>query len=425
MPSLQGVLHYGWPRALAFLSISSLIVFPRSFLFLKMALLLTLTAFFIVKFNRKIFLRFPVPLLLLAISIAALGMTWSMIGLLNGGNLVGVFDSLRLYVFWSFAWALLSYFIILGGGAKLLHECFLWSAVAIVFINFAGVIDTWFSLDMMPFSLRDELKLFVGIHDGYIQITSHNIGSLFFLTSYFFITLISNRFPQNISFCVLAYVLLILLAICSGRRALWATVFISHSVAIIHSFISPRFYDRKAIKRILVIFALLGFFGSYFLITYADVSLFATGEHIIGAFSQEDERSIQAPFLISGFVDNFWFGSGFGVDAGYERNAERPWIYELIYHQLAFNFGIIGLIAVGLMSGWILLKSAIKLYRIDEFHYILAALYGCFSMGVANYSNPYIGSFDFMIYIWILPLFCAEIRGQFEHSKVNFYAHEK
>ena len=403
----MGSLHSikgDWTEWLAVVTVSSILIFPRSFVFFKLGLLITLAVFIFLKHGRRMMADIPSSFFILGMIISFIGIFWSLVGLTNGAYLAGVYDSLRLYLFWSIAWAALAYFILLSGAEKVLHKSFMLSSLCIVLINVLGVADTILMTEIIPMALRKDLDLFVGIHDGHIQINSHNIGSLFFLINYFLVILISRDRPSNLKQTVFIYLLLAILVIISGRRALWVAVAICHFLVIIHSAISPRYFNRSVISSYFVWSGFLVISGFTLLTAYTEFSFSATLDHLFSAVSNDDERSLQAPFLIDGFSENFLIGNGFGVNAGYTRNSDRPWIYELVYHQLAFNVGLIGLIITSLTGALIISRALSQLRKCINPSYILATLYGCLAFAIGCYSNPYIGSFDFLIYIWILPL---------------------
>lgn len=376
---------------------------------LKMGLIAVTTATFLLTNFKKLFFQFPALPLFLALGISVYGITWSIIGLANGSNVMAIYDSLRLYIFWSFAWAFLTHCISLGGGVRLLHTSFIISAFAISLINIFGVLDIWFALDLISLEIRDELKMYVGIHDGYIQVTSHNIGSIFFLANYFFIIVVSKNLPEPRFLNILAYLLLIVVAIISGRRALWLTLAIIHCLGLFLGLFSHRSFSRRSINKFVIIATGFVTFALYYLVVYTDYSLIKTIEHTQSAFSSDDARSIQAPLLIQGFLDYLWFGSGFGGELDYSRNDERGWLYEMVYHQLAFNVGLIGLLLACLFAGFILVRSLTSLNQTSDYNYVLAVHFGCLAFAIGCYSNPYIGSFDFMIYIWLLVLVGSKI----------------
>ncbi|MFM6369904.1 MAG: hypothetical protein ACKPGN_17050, partial [Dolichospermum sp.] len=80
-------------------------------------------------------------------------------------------------------------------------------------------------------------------------------------------------------------------------------------------------------------------------------------QFIYSAFSSEDERTIQSAYLIDGFVNYPYFGSGLGVDAGYLRSDNFPWLYELTYHQLFYNFGTFGVLII-LVTAFLYIRKA-------------------------------------------------------------------
>jgi O-antigen ligase len=122
------------------------------------------------------------------------------------------------------------------------------------------------------------------------------------------------------------------------------------------------------------------------------------------AFSSEDERTIQKPYLIDAFAQAPLLGSGFGGYAGYQRNEEKPWTYELTYHTMLFNLGIVGTgLLLALFS--VYFASVIKLLR--RFKSQSAVPFGllvgvcCLLLGA--YSNPYLGGFDALFFVGLLP----------------------
>jgi hypothetical protein len=109
--------------------------------------------------------------------------------------------------------------------------------------------------------------------------------------------------------------------------------------------------------------------------------------------------------LYKSFTEYPIFGSGFGGYAGYTRNLETPWLYELTYFQLMYNFGVVGLFFIAVIF-FIYIALAIKQLRIqNEFQTNdRALLVGLISFLIGTYSNPYLASFDFLLYLGMLPV---------------------
>ena len=126
------------------------------------------------------------------------------------------------------------------------------------------------------------------------------------------------------------------------------------------------------------------------------------------AFSSDDERTIQKPYLIQGFLKSPVFGSGFGASAGYTRDdlpdvPSRPWAYELTYHQMLFNLGTVGVTVLGTLFA-VYLAAVVRLLR--QFKDGSAIPFGLFiaffSLLAGAYSNPYLGGFDSLFFVGLL-----------------------
>jgi len=138
--------------------------------------------------------------------------------------------------------------------------------------------------------------------------------------------------------------------------------------------------------------------------------------HLREAFSAEDERTIQKPYLIDAFMESPIIGSGFGAHAGYLRSERRPWTYELTYHQLLLNLGIVGLVALGgLVSLYFVFVTRLLTQFKDGSAIPFALLIGIWSLLIGVYSNPYFGSFDFLFFFGLLP-YLSTFRLGFDQS---------
>ena len=336
------------------------------------------------------------------------GALWSLIGLSNGGDIRGVVDSVRLYIIWSAAYFIIITLLRNNIDFKVIHVSIIMSGMAISLINFLGLSDFYFGWSLFSYQLLKDLEMFIGIHDNYVQITSHNIGPLFFIVPY----MIAVRFQKN---GVLYYPLLtkislflcIILVAASGRRALWLAIVFVPVLIYVSSILTKNLSNLIGKLHALVLLYTIVFF---FFLTVFSLDLNTTVnigvlDYLESAFSKEDERTIQLGFLMESFYNAPFWGSGFGVDAGYIRNDERPWIYELTYFQMLFNFGIIG------TTFWftVVMVYCCKVLAVTRSfghhrNILLAILAGILSFFIGMYSNPYLGSFDFLVYLGFLPL---------------------
>jgi O-antigen ligase len=113
------------------------------------------------------------------------------------------------------------------------------------------------------------------------------------------------------------------------------------------------------------------------------------------------ERLYQYNSLKTGILDAPLVGYGAGAVAHYVRSTTWPWLYELYYLAFIFQYGIIGfsIYALGVAFLCLELLRAVKKKGRSSFEYYL--LSGFIAFMLANATNPYLPSFDFMWIIFI------------------------
>lgn len=385
-------------------------VLPRSYALFKLPLLFLLFFFSILIFVRSKRFCISTNVILFYLFVIFYGITWSIIGFVNGGSLVGIIDNFRLWVIWSIFYFIIVLIFLQRNSLILIHRSVLLSGIFIFCINFLGLLNFYYGLDFLPESLIEELDLKVGFHDGYVQMTTQNIASLFFIIPYLIVIQCrkdSLRF--NNIFTKIVFILTLLLAIFSGRRALWLCILLTPLLIVGLSFLQDNLnLIYKRFRKLTYLLIVIGVFSLIFL-SQTDFFDIPTITHLKSAFSSEDERTIQKVFLINSFYNYPLFGSGFGVGAGYVRNDEAPWLYELTYHQILFNFGIIGAFFLILFIGFFFIKIFINLkkYKGQNNLFPSSIIIGISSFAIGAYSNPYFGSFDFLLYISMIPYLSA------------------
>ena len=80
-------------------------------------------------------------------------------------------------------------------------------------IIFMSVIEAMTAAQFFSLSFREQNLIRVGIHDGYLQLTSHNVGSLFFLLGYLLYYAVSSANGARRFFPIVALILLSLIHI--------------------------------------------------------------------------------------------------------------------------------------------------------------------------------------------------------------------
>lgn len=387
----------------------SMMVIPRSYLFVKLAFLFLFLISFIIQLYRKQTLILNRNVFIFYGLIVFIGASWSLIGFFNGGSTSGIFANFRLWVIWGVCYSIVILIFIQRNTLPLIHKAVVFSGILITIINFIGLYGTYLGMHFFPESFLKELDLRIGFHEGYVQITSQNIGSLFFIIPY----LIAIQFRKdtarlNSNLTKLSLFLCLLLVIFSGRRALWLTIMITPvTIFAISLLLNNVHIIKKNYKRLIYGILFFGIIG-FTIITQSEAFDIPTITHLKDAFSAEDERSIQKEFLIEAFYDYPIFGSGFGVGAGIVRSETDSWLYELTYYQILFNFGIIGtsLILFVIASFLVIIFRRLKA-NIESNLVPFCILTGIASFALGAYSNPYFNSFDFLIYISMIPFLAS------------------
>lgn len=389
--------------------LTAIFTLPRTYIIIKLFFLFFYLLMFFIQLKREKKLYINKKIIFFYGLIIIMGLAWSLVGYINGGAIAGISDNFRLWVIWSICYAILITIFLQRNTLLFFHKALVISGILISVINALGFCDIFYNLNIIPESVLIEMDLRLGIHEGYMHITTENVTSLFFIVPYLIAIQFRNDVGDLNNWVVkLSLFLCFLLAMFSGRRALWLCVLITPFIILGMSFFISRVRQIKVkYKNFTYAFFFMGIMGFVFIATSDSLDI-PTLVHLKEAFSAEDERSIQKVFLVKSFLDYPVFGSGFGVGAGYQRSESRIWLYELTYHQLLFNFGLIGtfcLLFIYSSFFYLIIKSIKENKPNDIIPFCI--LVGIISFAVGSYSNPYFGSFDFLIYIAMVPFLAS------------------
>ena len=405
------------------LLIGGAFIMPRAYGLQKLPiLLLLLLLLLLVNFiSKKASVGMARPILFFSI-FAAINVLALFVGVLHGNPDQAIIDGLRLGVIFPMIIALLWTSLANFDYGKYINGIVELSAIFILVIITLGILQEMGVVYFYPMTFLEENSLKVGLHDGYLQVTSHNVGSLFFISGYLLYHIVANQRKKINTLSVAALLCALLAAMLSGRRALQFAIFLAPVLLI---FIAIIFSEKKLVIGRIVKLWLIIVLGVMMLLAY----LFLNGHLHFDAFverfmqvfeSDEGARISQAASLFSAFLSNPFLGSGIGGTTEVIRSDDAPWTYELTYLQMLFNFGIVGmaLFAVLFFSEiWRIgchARSSHMHYSIEVKSMFSGATFLMF--GVAT--NPYLGSFDFMLMLGIIP-FAADARSGGRRLEVN------
>jgi hypothetical protein len=398
----------------AILMISSMAVLMRSFLLIKVclvAMFMFAAGFEIVLRRRQLHIHQRLLFFYLPLSLA--GVIWAIIGLIRHVNYSeGAIDGFKLYGLWSLVFLALFSVLRSGDAFRSLHYALVLAGILIPLVNFIGI----YNLDLMPNSFRTEMALDVGVGNGYLQLGSSNIISMFVVAPYLLtLQFRSDAGRYNSKLTKLALFLSLTLTALSGRRALWVVIAVMPCLVLVQSWITgtarairPRVLVGAGVISIVLLSAVLLGPRMGFEVGSAD--------RLQQAFSGEDERTVQAPYLLAGFERYPLFGSGFGGYAGYTRSDVHPWSYELTYHTMLFNMGVVGvafIVSIFVLYFWIAIRLLRKFKEGSAVPFAL--LISVVSLLIGAYSNPYLGGFDSLFFVGLLP-YITTFRNGFNAS---------
>lgn len=170
--------------------------------------------------------------------------------------------------------------------------------------------------------------------------------------------------------------------VASGRRGAWIAL-----VAVLVVWGLGRAYRSASTNVTLGVLVLSGCI--VFVLPGLASQVFSALLSLLGLGSFDPERSFQAGVLVGEFADRPLFGAGFGaVIDGYARSVERPWNFELQYHLLLFQTGIVGVVLYA--SLWT--RAAREWFRaaLPADSLFWPSMWSFGAIVIANASNPYL-----------------------------------
>lgn len=239
------------------------------------------------------------------------------------------------------------------------------------------------------------------LNNGYTKIAAPIVFSLIF-TIPFVLVYYSQETVRKGIFSFVNIASSLMAAVISGNRMLLLLIMFTTLVCI--------FMIKKTKKNILFFFIAAGLV-LIFLVRMSffegNISLYSLTERIINEirFDDENVRWKQIMELFKGFLEKPIIGSGFAAGvSGIVRN-EQDWLYEVVYMLYLYNTGIIGLIFyLALIVSVVFM--AVKIKKINRNNkYILPALMGYICILLACWTNPVLGKFDSLWFLFLIPMY--------------------
>jgi len=337
-----------------------------------------------------------------------MSITWAIIGLTKGNDEIAIMEALRVYVIYMVIYFVLVIFVSNLNYETHVDQIVIIGALGIGLVAIYTLADQIVSLGWIPQFIKDEMFLEVGLHDGYVQMNNVNIGMLTFIAPYLLSRLMLSEPNDRHAYLILALVVAVVAAILASRRiVLILLLIVPLLIFTIHIITCQpnRYYLQRRSRNYFLILLTTGV--GIWLFSYWGLDFFdGFVGRVMSAFDSDndDVRSLQHAALMSGFTDNFFWGTGFGGVTDVIRSDERPWTFELTYSRLLFNGGLIGFGLVMLFYIVYLLLVLHKIRHAAHAPLYISLLVGFLSVSIASATNPYLSSFDFLFALSIIPL---------------------
>ncbi|KRE97268.1 hypothetical protein ASG76_00625 [Nocardioides sp. Soil774] len=268
------------------------------------------------------------------------------------------------------------------------------SIVAIVLVAIALYV-TWYVGAQMPAWLVDPAYSAVDVADGTPRTNFQGFNAFVFLGAYGVARLsvrVGGWEPRWWRFAValLAVVGIVL----SGRRIL----FLAIPAALLIVWSLTRIKRSDGASPVRQVRWVVG--GGLVLVVVAGLAIWFTPlrQLVAGLFTVQsaegpvDPRLDQHAELLKAWWESPIWGRGAGyVIPGYERSEAFPWIFELSYHVLLMNFGVIGIVILAAWTWWVGSRLAVQ---VSESLASAAVLAGFLSTILATTSNPYLSKLE-------------------------------
>lgn len=377
---------------------------PRSHSNIKLPLMVTLlfiSLLFLMAYRKQIYIN--KTLLIFIVVFISYGVYGVFIGSLYSNNTSALLDYIRLYLLWGMVYGIFSITISNTDRFPLLFKVLETSNLVIAVYNLLIYLNA-VNITNLEFLYSIDAQSRIGLHDGYVQITSHNLGTLIFTTP-FLIALFLNEKKKN-RFRLFNILLSVFVIFLSGRRAALLNIALTPVIIFgINLLTNREKINIRAIRKIFVTsLFLIGTIVMMQVLKIVDLNVFFL--RFLDAFksSENNVRSIQISELMKGFSNYPLFGSGFGKGVeSIVRDSQQPWSYEVILVSMLYNTGIIGM-TVYIYSIYLNLKVSLKTLKNNHTPYMFGLLVGYINFLIANFTNPYLASFDFT---WILFIIVA------------------
>jgi len=399
-------------NTLIFLTFFIIFVFPGALQLYKAPFFILSLVLIIFNIALKKSTGFSPVVLILCLLFLIRGLWGTTIGIIK--NTPGVFNLMPIYIYWVILYIFFLTQINSKKAIKTLINCIIISAYIIALADIFFVLQF---LNFIPESINP-FSFYYAIYEPYdyafafgysagrtIEFLAYNINSLFFSFPFTLALLFNDKSEYNTfwtkKIIIIGLILLnTLVVIMSNRRMLMIIMAFSPAVILLFSFYLKKKNRRKIYKYVFTFASIAAVGLIYFFINLASEIDIDT-DSLLNDFTHLTDKSRNPRYVQSEKLLDYWAeapleGQGSGASVpGYTRNDTSIWAYELSYHLHLLQFGIVGFI-LELVFYFGILLYGIKIIKKRNDIIMIALLSGYICFLIANATNPYCNSFDFL-----------------------------
>src|SRR6185369_5375698 len=322
---------------------------PQTWQSIKMPLVVLVVSLLVLYYIKNLRRKLNVNIITWFTLLLAFGVIWSFYGALKSNP--GAADIFRVNVVWVVLYALFVFYLDSFEKFEKMVFTMVLATIAISLYNISIVLCAFHIIpDIYSVLKIDDPGNLIGVHEGFIQITGRNVGSLTFLGPFMLSSFILRpeyfrKVPDKL--LKLAVVLSFIAILLAGRRALWVELMATPLLVFIFNIVMSDKKKSNISRKVAGIYLVMGIFLislGYYLAAKIDWNFTDLYDRFSEVFvNKGDVRQLQSVALWNGFTESPILGSGFGIGVNeVVRDYDQPWNYELSYIQILYNTGLLG-----------------------------------------------------------------------------------
>lgn len=341
------------------------------------------------------------------------GIFFSILGFLNGNNTSYILRSSTYNIIWPIVYLIFTVGLYKKTSLYFLVRVLIISNLLISLYLIGGALTLLGILPPLPFVTFEMSSLAIDTLAGLVKTETPSVVCLLFTVPFVIaLTLLDKekKFGFSKLFLNVSIIISLIAVVSTARRALILNVFLGIVLTVFFTWrskgINKSIFNRRLFKMLFWGVAFLAI-ALFFVQELGVLDFSLVYQKFLSAFSDQsgfsdastELRYEQFHLLIKSWLQKPLLGYGHGAVSDFiVRSEKTPWMYELSYVALLFQTGIIGLLLYMAILFWPIYKGMqlLKHRNAESALFIIPSIVGCVCFLVANGTNPYLQSYDYM-----------------------------